>query len=116
MGEQIIANESEVVAGKVVTFSYRQDGIRREGILLRTQTGLRCYENQCRHLPVKLDSGSRHFLTRNRDAILCQSHGALYELETGLCTRGPCEGASLKALPIEVRLGRVYLLVEDEVA
>jgi len=111
----IIANEAEVVSGKVVTFLYRQDGIRREGILLRTKEGLRGYENVCRHLPVKLDLGSKHFLTRGQDGILCQSHGALYELETGRCTRGPCEGASLKALPIEVRSGQVILLVRDEV-
>lgn len=111
----IIANEAEVVAGKVVTFTYRQDGIRREGILLLTEEGLRSYENVCRHLPVKLDLGSKHFLTRGQDAILCQSHGAIFELETGLCTRGPCEGASLKSLPIEVRSGQVMLLIWDEV-
>jgi nitrite reductase/ring-hydroxylating ferredoxin subunit len=112
--EQPIATEAEISEGKVVTFGYRQDGIRREGILLRTSGGLRCYENLCRHLPVKLDLGNKHFLSREKKLILCQSHGAVYEPETGLCTRGPCEGASLKALPFEIREGKVYLLVTDE--
>lgn len=115
MAEQFIAKEADVIEGKVVTFGYRQDGIRKEGILLLSKAGLRCYENLCRHLPVKLDSGSRHFLSREKKLILCQSHGALYEPETGLCTRGPCEGASLNMLPIAIREGRVYLLAEDEV-
>jgi len=114
MTEQMIAMEADVIEGKVITFGYRQDGIRREGILLRTKAGLRCYENLCQHLPVKLDSGTRQFLSREKKLILCQSHGALYEPETGLCTRGPCEGASLKMLPIEVRVGFVHLLVTDE--
>ncbi|HEY1173158.1 MAG TPA: Rieske 2Fe-2S domain-containing protein [Verrucomicrobiae bacterium] len=115
MAEQFIANAADVAEGKVITFVYRQDGIRRDGFLLLTKVGLRCYENQCRHLPVKLDSGSGHFLSREKKLILCQSHGALYEPETGLCTRGPCQGASLKALPVEVRDGKVYLTVVDEV-
>ncbi len=115
MAEQIIATEADVTEGKVITFGYRQDGIRREGILLRTKAGLRCYENLCRHLPVKLDSGTRQFLSREKKLILCQSHGALYEPETGLCTRGPCEGASLNVLPVEMREGKVYLLVTDEI-
>jgi nitrite reductase/ring-hydroxylating ferredoxin subunit len=114
MAAQLIATEAEVIAGKVVTFGYRQDGIRREGFLVWTAAGLRGYENLCRHLPVKLDAGSKHFLSREKKFILCQQHGALYEPETGRCTRGPCEGASLKALPIEVREGKVYLLVTDE--
>ncbi|MCD6051177.1 MAG: Rieske (2Fe-2S) protein, partial [Verrucomicrobia bacterium] len=84
MAEQIIADEAELVDGKVMTFGYRQDGIRREGFLLRTKEGLRCYENLCRHLPVKLDAGSKHFLNREKKLILCQQHGAVYEPETGM--------------------------------
>ena len=114
MAEQLIAEAADITAGKVVVFGYRQDGIRREGFLLQTPAGLRAYENLCRHLPVKLDSGSRHFLSREKKLILCQQHGAVYEPETGLCTRGPCQGASLNRLTIEEREGKVYLLVTDE--
>lgn len=115
MAEQRIANVSEVDAGRVVVFTYRQDGIRREGILLQAASGLVAYENTCRHLPVKLDAGTRQFLTREKQHLICQSHGALYEPDTGYCFRGPCEGASLKKLALEVRDGAVYVQIKDEV-
>ena len=38
--------------------------------------------------------------TNQGDALMCQTHGAVYEPDTGLCTRGPCVGASL--FPLEV--------------
>ena len=115
MNGQPIATLSELAEGKPVVFRYRQDGLSREGFLLKLKDTIVCYENLCRHLPVKLDSGSRHFLTKSGHHILCQSHGALYQLETGFCERGPCAGSSLKALPFSVQEGIVYLQVKDEI-
>lgn len=115
MTGQRIASLAELTDGKTIVFSYQQDGIRREGFALKTNGQIVCYENLCRHLPVKLDSGSRHFLTKSGNHILCQSHGALYQLETGFCERGPCAGASLKALPFSIEDGVIYLQVKDEI-
>jgi nitrite reductase/ring-hydroxylating ferredoxin subunit len=111
-----LAMLSELTEGKVVVFAYQQDGIKREGLLLQTAGKIVCYENMCRHLPVRLDSGTRHFLTKAGDRLLCQSHGALYHFETGFCERGPCAGASLKALPVIVQDDAVYLDVQDEIS
>jgi nitrite reductase/ring-hydroxylating ferredoxin subunit len=115
MSEQRIASLAELSGGNAIVFTYKQDGIRREGFALLANGKIVCYENLCRHLPVKLDSGSRHFLTKSGCHILCQSHGALYQLETGFCERGPCAGASLIALPYCVKQEIVYLLIEDQI-
>jgi nitrite reductase/ring-hydroxylating ferredoxin subunit len=45
--------------------------------------------------------------------IQCSSHGALFEIDTGLCLAGPCPGARLR--PIELRIERGYVLVADDV-
>ncbi len=115
MSEQRIASLAELSGGNAIVFTYKQDGIRREGFALLANGKIVCYENLCRHLPVKLDSGSRHFLTKSGRHILCQSHGALYQLETGFCERGPCAGASLLALPVRIEGDEVYLQVKDEI-
>ena len=41
--------------------------------------------------------------------LVCSSHGARYQPSDGLCVGGPCEGSHLKALPIEVQDGEVFL-------
>jgi len=35
-------------------------------------------------------------------ALICSTHGAIYEPATGLCTAGPCVGDRLTSLPLAV--------------
>ncbi len=39
--------------------------------------------------------------------LVCNSHGALYQPEDGLCISGPCRGSHLREVPIVVRNGEV---------
>jgi nitrite reductase/ring-hydroxylating ferredoxin subunit len=49
-------------------------------------------------------------LNANRDRIVCASHGAEFEIETGRCVLGAALGKSLSPAPIEVSAaGEVYL-------
>jgi nitrite reductase/ring-hydroxylating ferredoxin subunit len=49
------------------------------------------------------------FLSKDRESIQCASHGALYEIDTGLCFRGPCAGKSLRRVDVSVRGGDIYV-------
>jgi len=92
------------------TFSYRAGPTTETGILLRTPAGVRAWRNVCRHLSVPLDHGDPgRFLTADRTHLVCAQHGALYRPEDGLCVAGPCRGASLRPLLIEMRRGVVFL-------
>jgi nitrite reductase/ring-hydroxylating ferredoxin subunit len=83
-------------------------GRPREGIVLLDEGDqARAYLNQCRHLPIPLDSGSRHFFAFGE--LQCATHGARYRLRDGLCVSGPCRGASLFALPVEITSGLVFV-------
>jgi nitrite reductase/ring-hydroxylating ferredoxin subunit len=42
------------------------------------------------------------YLNTARDKIVCFVHGALFDIETGLCTLGPCLGDRLYALPFHI--------------
>jgi nitrite reductase/ring-hydroxylating ferredoxin subunit len=41
--------------------------------------------------------------------LICTTHGATYEPDTGHCIAGPCKGQRLKALEVVETDGNVYL-------
>lgn len=86
----------------------------REAILVRdpTDDDIRCWLNYCQHVThIKLDKGSGAPM---RDGeVICANHGAYFEVDSGECTFGPCEGAYLTAIEVTVTDGDVYL-TDDE--
>jgi nitrite reductase/ring-hydroxylating ferredoxin subunit len=60
------------------------------------------YKNQCQHLPVELDWDNEDFFDEKKQYIVCATHGALYEPETGLCISGPCVGKILPSIEVDV--------------
>ena len=70
---------------------------------------MQAYVNRCPHQGHPLDLRPEAFLTPDGSLILCSSHGALFEMATGLCVAGPCAGQSLKRVPILIEAGLVVL-------
>ena len=81
----------------------------REAILVRGPDGeIHAWENYCRHLiHIPLDKGSGAPI--RDDEIVCTNHGAMFETDTGRCTFGPCEGAFLQPVAIDIEDGSVRL-------
>ncbi len=77
--------------------------------VIRFEEVVHGYINRCAHLPVQLDWREGAFFTYDKDLLICSTHGAIYEPDTGLCVGGPCKGASLQKLQITEREGAVYL-------
>jgi nitrite reductase/ring-hydroxylating ferredoxin subunit len=42
------------------------------------------------------------YLNVERTRVVCAAHGAQFDIETGVCTLGPCLGQSLQAVPLSV--------------
>jgi nitrite reductase/ring-hydroxylating ferredoxin subunit len=80
-----------------------------QGFLVRRGATIRAYRNRCPHAGHPLNLLPHRFLTPDRSLIVCSSHGALFEFETGYCVDGPCPGQSLTPLPIEIQNGYVLL-------
>ena len=81
--------------------------------MLRDADGaLRAYRNLCKHLPILLDAGSGQYLTPDGRELLCNTHGARYRREDGLCVHGPCMGASLEEVPLLVE-GDSLVVLDD---
>ena len=76
------------------------------------------YVNSCPHQGIWLNIGAGEFFTPDRAFLKCGRHGARFEIATGLCVEGPCQGKSLGPVALTVAKGEVLLsgvpLVEDD--
>ncbi len=100
-----VARREELDPGEVRVVGLGDDTLARrpEALVVVDETGeVRAYLNECQHLPIPLDAGSREFLDDTTGHLRCGTHGALYRRDDGLCVRGPCRGRSLRALPVSV--------------
>ena len=80
-----------------------------KGFVVRQGDEIFAYQNFCMHVGHALNWMPDGFLTKDRSAIICASHGAMYEIDTGLCFAGPCIGKSLRIVDVEVRDGTIYV-------
>ena len=67
------------------------------------------YYNSCPHFSAPLDWRPDAFLSYGRDQILCSMHGALFDIDDGTCTAGPCIGKKLSSLDVRLKKNSVYL-------
>lgn len=67
------------------------------------------YLNRCAHVPIELDWMPGRFFDHSGLYLICATHGALYEPESGYCVAGPCRGARLQAIAVVERDGGVFL-------
>jgi nitrite reductase/ring-hydroxylating ferredoxin subunit len=82
------------------------------GFIVRVGDNAWGYVNRCPHAGHPLNLGANRFLTAGREAILCASHGALFDKTTGFCIAGPCAGQSLQSVAVRIESGFV-MLAED---
>lgn len=67
------------------------------------------WENTCPHLGINLEFNPDEFMDCENHYLICSNHGALFQVEDGLCVSGPCQGQSLLRVPVEVRDAAVWL-------
>ncbi|CAG9200806.1 Ferredoxin, 2Fe-2S [Paraburkholderia tropica] len=67
------------------------------------------WRNACPHYPpgdaVPLAWRKDRYLSADGRHIVCAGHGALFELASGVCVRGPCEGARLQRIALTLTEG-----------
>ena len=86
-----------------------------KGFVVRQGDNVYAYQNFCMHVGHPLNWQPDRFLTEDEQHIICASHGATYDIETGLCIAGPCRGKTLRAVTVEVRNGEVIVAGPDRV-
>ncbi len=106
---RIIARAEEMSPGSVKKFRLICQKVRIDGFLINYQGDYHAYINRCRHMTTPLDFVRYQFFTDDRRHLICLTHGAIYEPNTGLCIDGPCKGLSLIRLPVLVDQGDVMV-------
>ncbi|WP_115717045.1 Rieske (2Fe-2S) protein [Gallaecimonas mangrovi] len=82
------------------------NGQRQAIFVVRKGDDVFGYVNSCPHMGAPLTALKDLFLASDGQ-ILCDKHGALFEVETGLCTEGPCRHHYLQPVPVTVKDGQV---------
>lgn len=73
---------------------------------------VRAWVNSCPHQGRSLCWAPGEFLF-DGERLVCPHHGATFDLESGECISGPCAGAALSPVPVEIRNGSVHLVETD---
>ncbi|HDS1139363.1 TPA: Rieske (2Fe-2S) protein [Stenotrophomonas maltophilia] len=85
------------------------DGDAESLVLYRDGVQVRAFLNICPHAGRRLDWAPGQFLKSREGHLVCAAHGASFTLDSGDCIAGPCKGDRLRAVPVDVRDGQVYL-------
>ena len=83
------------------------------GFVVRQGNEVFAYQNFCVHVGHPLNWSPNQFLTKDKQAILCASHGAVFDIRSGMCIGGPAAGRALRKVDAVVRDGVVYVTGPD---
>jgi nitrite reductase/ring-hydroxylating ferredoxin subunit len=105
----LLGRLAELPEGAAREFALDESEWPLTGFLVRTGAAVHAYLNRCPHALRQLNFRPDGFLNADGTLIQCNSHGALFEKDTGLCVAGPCVGESLRRLPVALSNGEVRL-------
>ena len=90
----------EIVDGTARGFAFA--GAPRDTMfVVRSGDTVRAWLNACPHVDgAPLAWRKNAYLSADGQAIVCYGHGALFDLETGVCTQGACLGQRLTPVSI----------------
>jgi nitrite reductase/ring-hydroxylating ferredoxin subunit len=103
-----ICRTSDIADSQVAGFvlARAEESGRSRGRFWLTRKGSKFYgfENACPHQGQRLDASPGQFLDDEGNFLTCGRHRAQFDLDTGHCFIGPCQGQ---------RLTPIHLVVDD---
>lgn len=84
-------------------------GARQPWPILITRKGrsFHGFENACPHQGTRLDAFAGEFMDESGNFLACGRHNARFDLDTGHCFAGPCQGKALAPIRLVVDDGDV---------
>lgn len=111
----ICASDALAERGPGVRFEVEYFGDTAPAFVVRANGRVHGYLNRCSHVPMELDWQEGMFFDSDGRDLICSTHGALYDPQSGRCLGGPCNRTPLVRLLMEERDGSVYFLgIEDD--
>ena len=110
--ERIICRFEELADPGARAFKLGAGDWPLRGFVVRKGSEVFAYLNRCPHAGHPLNWTADDFFTADQTLLMCHSHGACFEMTTGVCVLGPCVGRELRSIPIKIEHGHV--LVADD--
>ena len=99
MNDMLVAlcNSQDLVdGGRAVPFDLVYAGQACRAFAIRFKGQVYAYLNRCTHVAMEMDYQPDQFFDDTGRWLLCATHGAAYEPDTGACAGGPCRGGLVK--------------------
>lgn len=90
-----------VEGGRAVAFDVCYQGQVCRAFAIRYQGRVHAYLNRCTHVAMEMDYQEGQFFDDTGRWLLCATHGAAYQPDTGACAGGPCRGGLVKIMLTE---------------
>lgn len=104
MGKVCLGSINDIVDGQSKGYDPMQTGNDTIFIVRKGQK-VYAYNDICPHYGSTSLPWKRHqYLDASCEFIVCAAHGALFDIEKGLCIRGACEGQYLDKIDVTVSL------------
>jgi nitrite reductase/ring-hydroxylating ferredoxin subunit len=109
--ERLICESAALVdSGRGVRFEVEYFGEAAPAFVVRKNGKAHGYLNRCAHVAMELDWQEGVFFDFEGRDLLCSTHGAAYDAQSGRCVGGPCNRTPLVKLRVEERDGKVYFM------
>jgi nitrite reductase/ring-hydroxylating ferredoxin subunit len=82
--------------GEAMPFDVNYAGQTCRAFAIRFEGQVHAYLNRCTHVAMELDYQPNRVFDDSGQWLLCATHGAAYQPETGACAGGPCRGGLVK--------------------
>lgn len=97
----IIATVTEVQASGCKNIIFQDGDSQLQVLLYASETEIFGYINSCPHARVPLNLFGDKFMDFSGEFLMCATHGARFEPDTGYCVAGPCKGDYLRPVLIK---------------
>ncbi|MBQ5949603.1 Rieske 2Fe-2S domain-containing protein [Massilia sp. ST3] len=101
--------------GRGVRFPVQVYGQAATGFVVRFDGKPFAYLNRCAHVPIELDWKEGEFFESSGLYLMCATHGAVYEPESGRCAGGPCRGGRLLPIAVVERDGKIFWQPDQQI-
>ena len=104
----ICAADALEEGGKGVRFPVTAGFEDTTGFVVRYGGRVYAYLNRCAHVPIELDWNKGEFFDDGGLYLMCSTHGAVYDPESGHCAGGPCRGGRLRKITVVEKENQVF--------
>ncbi len=95
-------------SGSTITFEIDRSKFL-SGFVIRRGRNLYAYVNHCPHNGSRLDWVPGDLFDETGKYLICATHGAIFEPQTGNCVDGPCINQKLIELPVKMQQETIYV-------